>query len=67
MTIMVIFDTVNIFFLIFRSINIITNWGVPPYCNGTANLYLPFGFNYSLQRYSSTSFMKFLEIYFYNQ
>ena len=68
MTIVVIFDIVNINFLkIFRSISIITHGGKPPNCNGTANLYLPFGNNYSLQRYISTSFMNFLEIDSYNQ
>ena len=65
MRIVVIFDIVNInSFLIFRSNNI-THGGKPPNCNGTANLYL--GYNYSLQRYISTSFMNFLEIDFYNQ
>ena len=46
------FDIVNVnSFLIFRSINIITHGGKPPNCNGTANLYLAFGYYYSLQRY----------------
>ena len=68
MTIVVIFDIVNInSFLIFRSINIITHGGKPSNCNGTANLHLPLGYNYSLQRYISTSFMNFLEIDSYNQ
>ena len=66
MTIVVIFDIVNInSFLIFRPINIITHGGKPPNCNGTANVYL--GYNYSLQRYISTSFMNFLEIDSFNQ
>ena len=60
MTIVVIFDTVNIYiFLIFRSINIIKHGGIPPNCNGTANLYLHFGYNCSLQRYKSTFYELF--------
>ena len=65
MTIVVIFDTVNIFFSLDFQVH--QHGGIPPNCNGTANLYLAFGYYYSLQRYISTIFMSFLEIDSYNQ
>ena len=68
MTIAVVFDTVNIVLFKFSGLSTLSHvhGGIPPNCNCTADIYLPFGYNYSLQRYISTSFMNFLEIDSYN-
>jgi hypothetical protein len=69
MTIVVVFDTVNMVLLKFSGLSTLSHvhGGKLHNGNGTTNLYLPFGYNYSLQRYISTSFMTFLEIDSYNQ
>ena len=69
MIIVVIFDTVNMVLFKFSGLSTLSHvhGGKLPNCNGTANLYWPFGYNYSLQRYIYTSFMNFLEIDSYNQ
>ena len=69
MTIVVVFDTVNMVLLKFSGLSTLSHvhGGKLHNGNGTTNLYLPFGYNYSLQRYISTSFMTFLEIDYYNQ
>ena len=68
MTIVVIFDTVNMVLFKFSGPSTLSHvhGGKLPNCNGTANLYLPVGYDYSLQRYISTSFMNFLVIDSYN-
>ena len=68
MTIVVVFVTVNTVLFKFSALSTLSHvhGGKLHNGNGTTNLYLPFGYNYSLQRYISTSFMYFLEIDSYN-
>ena len=68
MTIVVVFDTVNMVLFKFSGLSTLSHvhGGKLHNSNGTTNLYLPFGYNYSLWRYISTSFMYFLEIDSYN-